>query len=104
MGPVPAARVIAWRNFFDVDEVAQPQASKRIDTRLAHSLIALPEQIVGVTDLPEHHSLAVRDLLRARALDLPSGEAVAEAVGAEPPTRDDLGVHDVGGHGGSPLL
>jgi hypothetical protein len=103
MCPVPAARVIAWRNFFDVDEVAQPQASKRIDTRLAHSLIALPEQIVGVTDLPEHHSLAVRDLLRARALDLPSGEAVAEALGAAPLTRDELALPNADWQGGTPL-
>lgn len=103
MCPIPAQRVIAWRNFFDIDEVAQPQASKRIDTRLAHSLIDLPDQIVGVTDLPEHHSLAVRDLLRARALDIPSGEAIAEALGVAPLTRDELDLAGDEWHGGTPL-
>ncbi len=103
MCPVPAQRVIAWRNFFDIDDVAQPQPSKRIDTRLAHSLIDLPDQIVGATDLPEHHSLAVRDLLRARALDLPSGEAVAEALGVAPLTRDELDLPDADWRGGTPL-
>lgn len=90
MCPVPAARVIDWRHFFALDLTAPPQASKRIDTRLAHSLIALPDQIVGASDTPEHHSLAVRDLLRARALDMPSGEAVAEAIGTIPLTADEL--------------
>jgi len=103
MCPVPAVRVIAWRNFFDIDAVARPQASKRIDTRLAHSLIDLPDQIVGATDLPEHHSLAVRDLLRARALDIPSGEAVAEALGVAPLTRDELDLPAEEWRGGTPL-
>lgn len=104
MCPVPAARVVDWRYFFGLDAALPPQASKRIDTRLAHSLIELPEQIVGVTDIPEHHSLAVRDLLRARALDMPSGEAVAEAIGAEPLTSDELALPPSAlAHHGTPL-
>jgi hypothetical protein len=90
MCPVPAAYVIDWRCFFDLDPSWPPQASKRIDVQLAHSLIELPDQIVGATDLPEHHSLAVRDLLRARALDMPSGEAVAQTIGAVQLTPDEL--------------
>ena len=103
MCPVPAARVIAWRYFFALDAGFPPQASKRIDTRLAHSLIALPEQIVGATDIPEHHSLAVRDLLRARALDMPSGEAVAEAIGAVPLTSEELALAAAATRHGTPL-
>jgi Animal haem peroxidase len=103
MCPVPAESVIDWRCFFDLDPNWPPQASKRIDVHLAHSLIELPDQIVGATDLPEHHSLAVRDLLRARALDMPSGEAVAEAIGADPLTRDELGLPPSAVRHGTPL-
>ena len=49
----------------------------------------LPEQIVGHTEIPEHHSLAARDLQRGAALSLPSGEAVARVVGAEPLSADE---------------
>jgi hypothetical protein len=47
-----------------------------------HALIDLPEQIVGQTEIPEHRSLAVRDLQRGTALGLPSGEA-ARTIGVE---------------------
>jgi hypothetical protein len=52
----------------------------------------LPEQIVGHTEIPEHHSLAARDLQRGAALSLPSGEAVARAIGAEPLSADECGL------------
>jgi hypothetical protein len=67
-----------------------------MDARLVHSLIALPEAVVGQTPIPEHHSLAVRDLLRGRALDLPSGEALAEAMGVEPLSEEELGLTELG--------
>jgi hypothetical protein len=95
--------VIDWRYFFALDPTLPPQASKRIDTRLAHSLIELPDQIVGATDIPERHSLAVRDLLRARALDMPSGEAVAEAIGVIPFTPDELALPAAAERHGTPL-
>lgn len=103
MCPVPADRVIDWRNFFALDPSHPPQASKRIDTRLAHPLIELPDQIVGATDIPEHRSLAVRDLLRARALDMPSGEAVARALGVAPLTPGELGLSEGAAEHGTPL-
>jgi hypothetical protein len=49
-----------------------------------HAPIDLPEQIVGQTEIPEHRSLAVRDLQRNTALGLPSGEAAARTIGVEP--------------------
>jgi hypothetical protein len=103
MCPVPATHVLDWRYFFALDPNWPSQASKRIDVRLAHSLIELPDQIVGATDLPEHHSLAVRDLLRARALDMPSGEAVAQAIGAVPLTPDELALPASATSHGTPL-
>ncbi|HEX9414741.1 MAG TPA: heme peroxidase family protein [Ktedonobacterales bacterium] len=101
--PVPHQHVIDWRYFFQVDASVAPQASTRIDARLAHSLIELPEAIVGTTEIPEYHSLAVRDLLRARSLDLPSGEAVAAAMGVAPLGEDEVGLRALGWQGETPL-
>ena len=101
--PVRHDRVIDWAYFFELDEQHPPQASKRIDTRLAHALINLPTSVVGETTISEEHSLAYRDLERGRALDLPSGEAVARAMGVEPLTRDELGLTVDGWRGETPL-
>jgi Animal haem peroxidase len=101
--PVRHDRVIDWAYFFDLDAQHPPQASKRIDTRLAHALINLPTSVVGETTIPEEHSLAYRDLERGRALDLPSGEAVAKAMGVEPLTRNELGLTLDGWRGETPL-
>jgi hypothetical protein len=102
--PVPAERVIDWRYFFDVAGEHPPQPSKRLDVQFAHSMINLPESVVGETELPEHHSLAVRDLQRARALDLPSGEAVARAMGVEPLAAEDCGLPEDWHGSETPLL
>lgn len=103
--PVADARVVDWRLFFDLDRDRPPQPTRRINARLVHPLIALPEMVVGRTEIPEFYSLAVRDLLRGHALDLPSGEAVAEAMGVEPLTEDELGLTslDLGWQGETPL-
>jgi hypothetical protein len=90
--PVPAARSIDWRNFFALDADRQPQPTRRIDARLVHALIALPPAVVGETEIPEYHSLAVRDLLRGRALDLPSGEALARHMGVTPLSAEESGL------------
>jgi hypothetical protein len=103
--PVPAANVIDWHVFFDLDGGRRPQPSRRMDARLVHSLIALPDTVVGETEVPEYHSLAVRDLLRGHALNLPSGEAVAEAMGVTLLTDDELGLKalNIGWRGETPL-
>lgn len=101
--PLAHDHVIDWRYLFALDPARPPQLSKRVDGRLAHSLIELPRSVVGATSMPEEASLAYRDLLRARSLDLPSGEAVARAIGAEPLTREEAGMAAVGWHGETPL-
>ncbi len=101
--PVPHDRAVDWRYFFQVDEQHPPQASKRIDTLLAHSLIDLPTSVVGVTDIPEEHSLAYRDLVRGEALDLPSGEAIAREIGAEPLSTEEVGLRELGWSSETPL-
>lgn len=102
--PVPQEQVLDWRYFFDVDKAVVPQASKKIDTRLAHALIELPLSVVGATPTPEYASLAVRDLLRAHAIDLPSGEAIARAMGITPLTEDEVGLNAPGWKGGETPL
>jgi hypothetical protein len=90
--PVPHDRAVDWAYFFSVDERQLPQASKRIDILLAHSLMNLPVAVVGQTETPEEHSLAYRDLERGEALDLPSGEAIARAMGIQPLSKEELGL------------
>jgi len=103
MRPVPGARVIDWTWFFALPGRRPPQASKRITARLAHSLIDLPESIVGETERPEDHSLAYRDLERGLKCDLPSGEAIARVIGLDPLPKDALGLRAFGWDGETPL-
>ena len=73
-----------------------PQPSYKIDTELGHPLGALPDSVAGAQDLfagipaAEAQSLAVRNLLRGRALGLPSGQDVARAMGIKPLSDDEL--------------
>lgn len=91
--PVPAGRAIDWSWFFGVPGSGHPpQPSRRLVASLTHALIDLPDQIVGHTEIPEHHSLASRDLQRGAALGLPSGEAVARMMGVEPLTAGECGL------------
>jgi hypothetical protein len=92
--PVPPERVIDWTWFFEIPGAHPPQPSRRLVASLTHTLMDLPDQIVGHTEIPEHHSLAARDLQRGSALGLPSGEAVARAIGAEPLTAEEFGLGD----------
>jgi hypothetical protein len=100
---VPQDRVIDWRYFFALDSQHPPQPSRRIDARLAHPLITLPAQIVGASTAPEEASLAYRDLQRGQSLDMPSGEAVARAMGVTPLTADEVGLTAGGWSGETPL-
>ena len=100
---VSPERAIDWSWFFEVSGSPHPpQPSRRILPSLTHALIDLPEQIVGHTEVPEHHSLAYRDLERGAALALPSGEAVAREMGVEPLTAKESGLSE-GFSGETPL-
>ncbi|HYO35965.1 MAG TPA: peroxidase family protein [Geodermatophilus sp.] len=80
-----------------------PQRVKRLDGRLAASLIRLPLEVTGALDQEHHQSLAVRDLQRGLATGLPSGEAVARELGVEPLRPDQVGVAEHGWVGETPL-
>src|SRR2546428_557682 len=74
---LPEGHVIQWARFFQfagANLVTQP--SRRIDTKLAFGLSLLPDSVAkGIA------ALAERDLKRGKALGLPSGQAVARAMG-----------------------
>lgn len=83
-GPLPASRRLDLAQIFDVPGRPPAQRAKRLDGRLAASLIGLPEQVTGAVTTEAYHSLAVRDLLRGETTGLPSGEAVAALLGEDP--------------------
>ncbi len=87
--PLPDRWGFQWKHFFDgLDGSGEgtTQPSFRIDERLAPPLDALP-----FPPPPELlRSLAHRNLLRGVRLELPSGQAVARAMGIEPLTPEEL--------------
>jgi hypothetical protein len=90
-GPIPAEHRVDWAMLFDLPGRLPAQRAKRIDGRLPASLIALPNQVVGDVPAAEFGSLAVRDMLRGNATDLPSGEDLARHVGIEPLSSSEVG-------------
>jgi hypothetical protein len=90
-GPLPADRRLDLTQIFDVPGHPPAQRAKRLDGRLAASLIGLPEQVTGAVETAAYRSLAVRDLLRGETTKLPSGEAVARLMGVPPLTGEELG-------------
>jgi len=86
--PLPAAWTVDWRHFVEIDG-STPQLTRKIDTQLAKPLLKLPGTIDSA-----HTGLPVLNLRRGKALQLPSGQAVAQAVGATP--VGDLGLDRFG--------
>ncbi len=102
-GPVPPERAVDWSLQIDVPGGPPAQRSKRIDGRLPSSLIALPVAISGAEEGTDYASLANRDLQRGLAVGLPSGEAVARALGVEPLGPAEVGLAEHGWQGETPL-
>jgi hypothetical protein len=102
-GPVPPEHAVDWRLFVDVPGAPPAQRAKRIDGRLPSSLIQLPVEISGAAAGDDYASLATRDLQRGQAVGLPSGEAVARLLGAEPLTPEELGLAEHGWTAETPL-
>ncbi len=75
---LPDSWIIQWENFVD----GRVNRAPFIDTQLARPLFALP----GLR-APEERRLAVRTLLRGYQLSLPTGQAVALALGLQPDER-----------------
>jgi Animal haem peroxidase len=101
--PPPAELAVDWARLFDVEGAPPAQRAKLIDGRLARSLIELPVAITGEVEVDAYRSLAGRDLARGNGYGLPSGEAVAEAMGEAPLSDDPLGLRAAGWVGETPL-
>jgi hypothetical protein len=86
--PLPAAWTVDWRKFVRIDG-SRPQLSRNLDTRLSAPLLKLPTALDAA-----HTGLPVLNLRRGKALQLPSGQAVAQAIGATPVA--DLGLDRFG--------
>lgn len=82
-GPtLPGVWVIDWDRFLPLS--SQPsQVTRRFDTRLTNPLKQL-KRIDGSPEPPPKSSLAVRNLLRGYLIGLPTGQAVAGAMGLTP--------------------
>jgi hypothetical protein len=100
---VPPERRVDWSLLFDAPGRPPAQRAKRIDGRLPESLIVLPQAISGVGEADAYASLANRDLQRGQAIGLPSGEAVARALGLEPLSEEQIGLAASGWRGETPL-
>jgi hypothetical protein len=101
--PTPAEHTIDWRMLFDVEGEPPAQRAKLIDGTLVRSLIELPAAVTGEVELDAYRSLAGRDLERGHAYGLPSGEAVAAAMGEAPLDPDENALLGSGWAGGTPL-
>ena len=100
--PMPAALAVDWSCLFDLPGRPPAQRAKRIDGRLAASLIQLPEAVTG-PGAGDYRSLAVRDLQRGQGVGLPSGEALARHLGVEPLTPEEVGLGPSGWELETPL-
>lgn len=92
-GPVLPEHAVDWSFFFRTDPGRIPQKAKAFGASLTTALLNLPVSAVpGAKEgalAKSLGSLAVRNMLRSEAQQLPSGQDVARAVG-EVPLSDDL--------------
>lgn len=92
---LPFNWVIEWDRFVDKGSANPDHFARRIDTRLAGPLFDLFNEIgsvqaVAPADAEILKRLAVRNLLRGYQLSLPTGQAVASALGVMPLTEEEL--------------
>jgi len=80
-------RFIGWQTFFDFGD-GNVKPNKRIDTKISTPLFNLPLGAIASHDQPR--VLPQRNLLRHLTWSLPSGQAVAAAMGVNPLTAADL--------------
>jgi hypothetical protein len=78
---LPKGWTVQWKHFFPLGPDT-PQLSRRIDTRLAEPLRKLPPDLDDA-----RRSLGMLNMLRGRSLQLPSGQAVAAAMGTTVPDK-----------------
>ena len=111
---IPKQWAIDWSLYFDINDsitnggIKRVQPAYKIDTSLVNPLGFLPEfsnpalksgeltvtalQSVPVDPIMDLANLAQRNLLRGLSMGLPSGQAVARAMGVEPVKDENLRV------------
>ena len=81
---LPSSWTIDWSHFVKIGS-RWPQRSGKLNVRLAEPLFKLPKSIDAA-----RNPLAVLNLRRGKALQLPSGQSVAAAMGETPLTAAQL--------------
>ncbi len=80
---------IAWSNFLQFPGEADPQKARRIDPLISRGLFDLPFEGQSGMDAMIRH-LAQRNLCRAYLLRIPTGQAMAAAMGIVPLIENEL--------------
>nr|WP_042177700.1 heme peroxidase family protein [Kibdelosporangium sp. MJ126-NF4]CEL12764.1 Myeloperoxidase, thyroid peroxidase, cyclooxygenase catalytic domain [Kibdelosporangium sp. MJ126-NF4]CTQ93523.1 Myeloperoxidase, thyroid peroxidase, cyclooxygenase catalytic domain [Kibdelosporangium sp. MJ126-NF4] len=96
-------RFIGWQTFFNFNDT-QVRPNKRIDTKVTTALFNLPLMAIPTADAPT--SLPQRNLLRHVTWSLPSGQAIARAMGIPelgPDVFPELRALNVGFESNTPL-
>jgi hypothetical protein len=88
--PLPELWTIDWGLYVPIGG-SKPQLSRRINTRLAAPLFKLPPGLDA-----SRNALAVLNLRRGKALQLPTGQAVAGRMGVAPLAPGELGLDGLG--------
>ena len=84
-----AANLIHWSNFLEFPASPAPQKARKIDPLIAKGLFDLPfESASGPAAMIRH--LAQRNLCRGYLLSVPTGQAVAGAMGIVPLVEHEL--------------
>ncbi len=88
-------RFIGWQTFFDFEPTVVPankivRPNKRLETKISSALFLLPEATIAGFAKGQPVSLPQRNLLRHVTWGIPSGQAIAAAIGATPLTTGDL--------------
>ena len=90
LGGYPAARrYIGWQTFFDLGD-GNVKNNKKIDTTISSVLFTLPVPAIAPHTQTSPTVLPQRNLLRQLTWSLPSGQAVARAMGVPMLSRSDL--------------
>ena len=90
LGGYPAARrYVGWQTFFDLGD-GQVKNNKKIDTTISSVLFTLPLPAIAPHTQTSPTVLPQRNLLRQLTWGLPSGQAVARAMGVPALSRADL--------------
>jgi Animal haem peroxidase len=90
LGGYPAARrYVGWQTFFDLGD-GQVKNNKKIDTTISSVLFTLPLPAIAPHTETAPTVLPQRNLLRQLTWGLPSGQAVAGAMGVTPLSSADL--------------